>query len=559
MTTAATDRSHPHAVVDAPRPGRRLEPLPWSNEQAIAIRDANIDITRVLTQFLGMDMATSMDEFQQVHADRAGHPVGEHDRHQRRRPGLVRRHVGDAEPVARSARSVGGRGRRRRSDRPRLQRLRCRHARRLGLAVRVGRRPGRPGAGPRAVRRRAADRACRLRVQRQRQLLAEQPRRAAHRVLPDARRRRRAAVAADAHEHDAARGARPGRGRSTTSRRRCSPSAARSPSCCGSRSSTPARRRPRSTSTATIVDLAAACATLAAWDGTFTLDASGAILFREWLSRFDYGDRTDAGRLFADAFDPANPATTPSTPVDDRSEWLVELGSAVQLLELLGIPIDAPLGDWQFEVRTGDRIPIRGGTGHRGRRQHRRLLRRRDDARADPRHGESVNDQSATPDLPGYLVSDGSSFVMALEFTADGPVAEGFLTYGNPDDPAGTGLPARSRSVERRRMAAVPVPARGRRLRVGDGDHRAVGSSLTAMFVGADSSWECTWRSSLEVERISARGISDGNDRGTTRGRSRLIPMSGERFEASDRGRIRSTGASSRGGERPPARPARTR
>jgi len=32
-------------------------------------------------------------------------------------------------------------------------------------------------------------------------------------------------------------------------------------------------------------------------------------------------------------------------------------------------------------------------------------------------------------------VSDGSSFVIALEFTTDGPVAEGFLTYGNPDDP----------------------------------------------------------------------------------------------------------------------------
>ncbi len=26
--------------------------------------------------------------------------------------------------------------------------------------------------------------------------------------------------------------------------------------------------------------------------------------------------------------------------------------------------------------------------------------------------------------------------MIALEFTADGPVAEGFLTYGNPDDPA---------------------------------------------------------------------------------------------------------------------------
>ena len=52
-----------------------------------------------------------------------------------------------------------------------------------------------------------------------------------------------------------------------------------------------------------------------------------------------------------------------------------------------------------------------------------------------PDTGEWVNDQSLLRDLPGYPVSDGSSFVMALEFTADGPVAEGFLNYGNPDDP----------------------------------------------------------------------------------------------------------------------------
>ena len=96
-----------------------------------------------------------------------------------------------------------------------------------------------------------------------------------------------------------------------------------------------------------------------------------------------------------------------------------------------------------------------------------------------PDTGDWVNDTSWLHDLPGYPVSDGSSFVIALEFTTDGPVAEGFLTYGNPDDPDGTGLSAWARGVERWRVATVPVPAGRRRVRFhfrDDGDHRVVGS-----------------------------------------------------------------------------------
>jgi acyl-homoserine-lactone acylase len=186
----------------------------------------------------------------------------------------------------------------------------------------------------------------------------------------------------------------------------------------------------------TIVDLAPACAALDAWDGTFTLDSRGSIVFREWLSRFDFTDVTDAGRLFADGFDSANPTTTPATPVDDRSQWLVELGSVVQLLGLLGIPVDAPLRDWQFEVRTGDRIPIRGGTNIEGTANIVDCCSDTTTLGPVPDNGNLVNDRSELRDLPGYAVSDGSSFVMTVEFGADGPVAEGFLTYGNPEDPA---------------------------------------------------------------------------------------------------------------------------
>jgi acyl-homoserine-lactone acylase len=184
------------------------------------------------------------------------------------------------------------------------------------------------------------------------------------------------------------------------------------------------------------VDLHEACDVLAAWDGTYTLDARGAILFREWNSLFGWQDRQRQGAFFDDDFDPADPAGTPSDPVDDRTIWLENLGTAVQLLDFLGIPIDAPLGDWQFEVRTGDRIPIHGGTNNEGLANIVDCCSEVTGLGPVPSNGENINDSSYLTDLPGYPISRGASFVMTLQFGPDGPAAEAILTYGNPDDPS---------------------------------------------------------------------------------------------------------------------------
>jgi len=185
----------------------------------------------------------------------------------------------------------------------------------------------------------------------------------------------------------------------------------------------------------TAVDLTKACDVLAAWDGTYTLEARGAILFREWNSLFGQLDRQGQGALYADDFDPADPAGTPAVPVDDRTLWLTHLGTAVQLLESLGIPLDAPLGEWQFEVRSGAQIPIHGGTNNDGLANIVDCCSEVTTLGPVPSNGESINDSSDLTDLPGYPISRGASFVMALQFGPEGPVAEGFLTYGNPDDP----------------------------------------------------------------------------------------------------------------------------
>ena len=121
--------------------------------------------------------------------------VGQHGGDEQRRPGVVRRHRGDAEPVAGGHRRLAGRGRRRwrRQGRPGQ---RGDPARRLRPGERMGRRPGRGPSGDPAVQRPAAARAQRLRVQRQRLALAGQPGPAVDRLLAADRSRGCRAVVA---------------------------------------------------------------------------------------------------------------------------------------------------------------------------------------------------------------------------------------------------------------------------------------------------------------------------------------------------------------------------
>lgn len=168
------------------------------------------------------------------------------------------------------------------------------------------------------------------------------------------------------------------------------------------------------------IDLTKACNVLERWDRRFDLESRGAVLFREWLGHYDSG-----GRLFAVAFDPADPIGTPRG-LASGALALENLAKTIRLLDNRKISLDAPLADLQYAPsKLPRRIAIHGGTEPEG------VLNQ-----ARPRDaGGPVVEGSRRLTEAGYPVAGGSSFVMALEYTNDGPRAMAILTYSQSDNP----------------------------------------------------------------------------------------------------------------------------
>jgi acyl-homoserine-lactone acylase len=182
------------------------------------------------------------------------------------------------------------------------------------------------------------------------------------------------------------------------------------------------------------VDLTEACRVLADWNDRLDIDSRGAVLFREWLGQYQYTDVAAAGgRLFAVEFDSDDPIGTPRGLA--QGPLAVEnLARAVKILQSQNHPLDIELGELQYPPsKTSRRIPIHGGNSSEG---------------VKNLQVNSVNYTTLEPlDVParvegsgfltekGYPVVHGSSFVLALEYTDDGPKAKAFLTYSQSGDP----------------------------------------------------------------------------------------------------------------------------
>jgi acyl-homoserine-lactone acylase len=170
------------------------------------------------------------------------------------------------------------------------------------------------------------------------------------------------------------------------------------------------------------VDISAACTVITNWDGLYTNESVGAHVFRELMTVFKSGSESVLiADLFEVPFDVAYPMSTPSglkaraqDATDDTDPVLIALATAVTKLATYNFPLTAKLGDLQFHQKGAERISIPGGNSIDG--------------------VFNINAGAMIPNT-GYYVAHGASWVMALEFTEDGPVADAWLTYGQSHNP----------------------------------------------------------------------------------------------------------------------------
>ncbi|MFD7668356.1 penicillin acylase family protein [Streptomyces sp. NPDC059788] len=164
------------------------------------------------------------------------------------------------------------------------------------------------------------------------------------------------------------------------------------------------------------VDVSEACRVIGSWDRTVRTDSKGALLFdRFWRRLNGKVSQTD---LWKTPFDPADPVHTPRTLNTAAPGFATTLADAVAELRAARIPLAAPLGEHQFVVRNGKRIPVSGGV-----------------------HGLGVWNMTVgqwNPADGGYTeVLHGSSYIQAVAFTGGGcPVdARTLLTYSQSSNP----------------------------------------------------------------------------------------------------------------------------
>ena len=180
-------------------------------------------------------------------------------------------------------------------------------------------------------------------------------------------------------------------------------------------------------------DLTEACTALAGWDLKDDLESRGAVLFKEFMGRYEPAALQRKGALWAVDFQAKDPDGTPNT-LTSGPLAMENLARAAVLMKSRGLALDVPLGEVQYADKAGRHIPIHGGDGaYDGLMNMQRNSR--NTTTLEPMENPPNVKGSRFLTEKGYPVVHGSSFVLALEYTKDGPRAKAVLTYSESGDP----------------------------------------------------------------------------------------------------------------------------
>ncbi len=193
------------------------------------------------------------------------------------------------------------------------------------------------------------------------------------------------------------------------------------------------------------VDIQEACALITGWTSNrFDIDEVGAVVWREFAGIAPAGTHTNGAALYANDFSKDDPINTPNTlapaPETGRDPALTYLAQAVDVLARANVPLNSKLGAVQYTTRVnGERIPIHGGGNNDGTANvvgYGTFKSTTENADFSASPGTRLYNSRTGLSDAGYVINTGSSFIMAMEFTPAGPKGRAVLTYSESSNPA---------------------------------------------------------------------------------------------------------------------------
>ncbi len=180
--------------------------------------------------------------------------------------------------------------------------------------------------------------------------------------------------------------------------------------------------------------LSSACGSLAKWDRSANLDAGpGFVYFQRFMSHFDALE--GAWKV---PFDPVRPLQTPSGIALDKPQVAKQvreaLLAATKEVHELGLDQRQRWGEVQVSSTAKPPIPIPGGDGHLG----------------------IYNAMQSVPHGDHLEVVSGSSYIQLVSFTAEGPQAKGLLAFSQASEPRSPHHADQTRLFSRQAWSPLP-------------------------------------------------------------------------------------------------------